>query len=132
MSKVLNPNRTKDLRRKLRRNQTDAEKILWNYLRNRKFGGYKFYRQYGVGNYIVDFYCPACRLVIELDGGQHNEENIEKLDDLRTDKIEMLGSKVIRFWNNEVIENTEGVLEVINEYLESNSPQPPLHLKRGR
>ena len=122
MSKVLNPKKTKDLRRKLRRNQTDAEKLLWNHLRNRQLGGCKFYRQYGLGKYVVDFFCPAYRLVIELDGGQHNEDEVARLDELRTNTIELLGNKVVRFWNNDVMNNIEGVLEEIESYIKLHLP----------
>ena len=96
--------------RELRRNQTDAEDRLWQALRNRQLADAKFVRQLRIGKFVADFACRSCRLVIELDGGQHadNERDIA-----RTRIIEAHGYRVIRFWNNEVLENTDGVLQVI-------------------
>ena len=92
---------------------TEQEKVLWNILRNNKFYGLKFRRQVPIGNYVADFVCEIHNVIIELDGGQHNEpENIEK-DKQRTDFLESKGYKIIRFWNNEVDNNLEGVCEVI-------------------
>ena len=98
-----------DIARKLRKNLTEEERKLWNLLRNRKFLNLKFKRQYPIYNYIVDFCCEEKKIVIEIDGGQHNEpENIE-YDKKRTKIINSEGYKVIRFWNNEINENIEGV-----------------------
>src|SRR4051812_18570073 len=84
--------------RQLRRNQTDAEKILWQLLRNRKFHGYKFRRQHPVSNtFILDFYCCARKLAIELDGNHHHEKLQHKYDEERTFALNLLGIKVIRF-----------------------------------
>ncbi len=97
------------LARKLRNDMTPQEFKLWNLLRNRQFEGAKFVRQYPIGSYIVDFACRRKRLVIELDGGQHNEiENI-KYDNERTTYLTNKGYKVLRFWNNEIDNNLEGV-----------------------
>ena len=86
---------------------------MWNLLRNHKFYGYEFRRQYPIGDYIVDFICRKKKIIIELDGGQHNElENIEK-DKQRTEFLNSLGYKVLRFWNNDIDNNIEGVCEVI-------------------
>jgi len=93
----------------LRRNQTDAEERLWAHLRNRRLGGFKFRRQATVGFHVADFLCPEKRLIVELDGGQHSEE----ADARRTARLEALGYRIIRFWNNEVLGNTDGVLQVI-------------------
>ena len=109
---------TKDLRRRLRRDQTEVEKKLWWRLRNRDFLGLKFYRQYSVGPYILDFYCPELRLAIELDGGQHNETEGMQRDEARTKFLERDDIRVMRFWNNEVIENFHGVLEKLREEVE--------------
>ena len=95
----------------LRTNQTDAESRLWYHLRDRRFQGWKFRRQHILQGYIVDFVCLERKLVIELDGGQHAEQ--EAYDNRRTRVLEKDGFKVIRFWNNEVLTNTEGVLEMI-------------------
>jgi very-short-patch-repair endonuclease len=95
----------------LRRNQTDAENRLWYYLRAQRFMGLKFKRQKPIGSYIVDFVCWEQKLVIEIDGGQHAEQ-IE-YDIRRTQYLESEGYQVLRFWNNQVISELEGVLEVI-------------------
>lgn len=103
----------------LRSNQTDAENRLWYYLRNRNFFGYKFRRQHIIKGYIVDFVCIEKKLIIELDGSQHLET--KRYDEKRTWILGQLGYLVLRFWNNEVLENTFGVLEVIKEVLQENS-----------
>jgi very-short-patch-repair endonuclease len=95
--------------RKLRRCSTDAENSLWYYLRGRRIEGAKFVRQCPVGPHVTDFGCRSLHLAIELDGGQHGPE----IDAPRTQIIEAFGYRVIRFWNNDVLENTDGVLEVI-------------------
>ena len=94
--------------RKLRTDQTDAEKLLWSRLRNRQLGA-KFVRQYPIGNYVADFAARSARLIVELDGGQHNVA----ADADRTQALAADGFHVIRFWNNDVIENIDGVLEEI-------------------
>lgn len=96
----------KERRRLLRKSQTDAERKLWGILRNKQLNGLKFFRQYSVSKYILDFYCPAIRLAIEVDGGQHAES---KYDDIRTNYLKSKNIFVIRFWNNEVLNNLEGV-----------------------
>lgn len=103
------------LARNLRKNMTTQEAKLWDLLRNRQFGGFKFVRQYPIGSYIVDFACRKKKLIIELDGGQHNfPENI-KQDNERTMYLEERGYKVIRFWNNDIDNNLEGVyLEIMS------------------
>ena len=101
--------------RELRKNQTPQERKLWNILRNHQFCGYEFRRQYPIGDYIVDFICREKKIIIELDGGQHNEgENIIN-DVKRTEFLKSLGYKVIRFWNNEVDNNVEGVFDIIKK-----------------
>ena len=97
------------LARMLRKNLTKEEKILWNILRNRQFYGLKFKLHFTIGNYIVDFVCEEKKIVIELDGGQHNEEENKLKDNIRTEFIESKGYKVIRFWNNDINTNLEGV-----------------------
>jgi len=106
-----NDPKLKNKRRELRRNQTDAEKALWARLRNKQFYGLKFFRQYSMGAYILDFYCPLLKTAIELDGGQHNEDEQRKYDTIRTDYLQKYGITVLRFWNNDVISNMEGVLD---------------------
>ncbi len=97
--------------RALRQDATDAEKKLWYRIRNKKLCGHKFRRQQPVGKYIVDFICQEKKLVIELDGSQHAEQN--EYDDERTKFLEDAGYKVIRFWNNEIFEDMESILETI-------------------
>ncbi|MBU0517282.1 MAG: endonuclease domain-containing protein [Proteobacteria bacterium] len=104
--------------RQLRRRQTEAEKRLWYHLRARRLGGHKFRRQHPVGPFVVDFYCEATRLVIEVDGGGHNEPCQRVYDQRRTMLLEGFGLRVLRFWNDEVLVNTEQVLEVILSALE--------------
>ena len=102
--------------RKLRQSSTKEERVLWQLLRNRQFKNLKFKRQFPIGNYIVDFVCEEIKLIIELDGGQHNEpENIEA-DKVRTEFLESKGFKVIRFWNKDINLNIAGVYEfLLNE-----------------
>ena len=108
-------NKTKNLekRKSLRKNQTPQEIILWGHLRRNKFG-VKFKRQYSVGSYILDFYSPKNKLAIEIDGSQHIEN--KEYDEERSKYLEVLGIKVIRFWNNEVNNNLDGVItKIISE-----------------
>ncbi len=101
--------------RELRKNLTQQERKLWNLLKNKQFHNLSFRRQHPIGDYIVDFICRSQKLIIELDGGQHNiDENI-KYDKKRTKFLESLGFKVIRFWNNDIDNNIEGVIKFIEE-----------------
>ena len=97
--------------RRLRRDQTDAEKALWSKLRNRQLDDNKFKRQETIGPYVVDFVCHEKKLIVEVDGGQHATET-EK-DDRRTRWLNSEGYNVIRFWNNDIIDNTDGVVSEI-------------------
>ena len=106
------------LAKQLRKNMTAEEKILWNKLRAKKFSGYKFKRQVPIGNYIVDFLCTDTKLIIELDGGQHNEENKILADRERTEYLENHGYKVLRFWNNDIKQNLDNICEEILRRLE--------------
>ncbi|MEO1045085.1 MAG: DUF559 domain-containing protein [Pseudomonadota bacterium] len=107
--------------RKLRRDVTEAEKLLWSRLRARQLDNTKFVRQFPIGNAVADFACRSVRLVIELDGGQHSEN---EADEARTKLIEAHGYQVVRFWNNDVIENIEGVLETIAQELRNARNKP--------
>ena len=100
--------------RKLRVNQTDAETVLWNRIRNRQIDGYKFARQVPIGRYVCDFVCREKQIVIEVDGGQHNE-SFE--DAVRDRYLTAEGYRVLRFWNNDVLGNLEGVLTTIQSEL---------------
>ena len=101
------------LARHLRKNMTYPETILWSRIRLKQLKGYQFYRQKPIGEYVVDFYCPKAKLVIELDGGQHKSADNVKKDTVKDKNLESLGLKVLRFDNNDVTENIEGVLESI-------------------
>jgi very-short-patch-repair endonuclease len=105
------PPRLLTFARKLRGEQTDADQFLWLCLRNRRFKGYKFRRQYALPPYVLDFYCIEARLALELDGGQHAEAVAR--DVALTRYIEAQGIQVMRFWNNDVLGNSESVLEAI-------------------
>jgi very-short-patch-repair endonuclease len=101
--------------RKLRRNETEAEKLLWKHLRGRRLDGYKFRRQVAIGGYVADFAALEPRLIIELDGGQHAEQVVR--DEKRTAELEKFGFRVIRFWNHDVIANIDGVMEAVLQEL---------------
>ena len=101
--------------RRLRRDATEAEKRLWRALRELPVE-YRFRQQHPIGRRVVDFACPACKLVIELDGGQHAVR--EAADEMRTLELGQNGYKVVRFWNNDVLSNTAGVIAVILRELE--------------
>ncbi|MBW1918467.1 MAG: DUF559 domain-containing protein, partial [Deltaproteobacteria bacterium] len=117
--------------RNLRQQQTDAETKMWHLLRDRRLDGKKFRRQHPIPPYVVDFYCHDAALVIELDGGQHAESR--RYDEKRTAFLEQNGLKVLRFWNNEVLQETEAVLETIWQALQVPhlSPSPPTPLPKG-
>ncbi|HVI59822.1 MAG TPA: endonuclease domain-containing protein [Luteimonas sp.] len=112
------------LQRKLRKTPTDAEMLLWRHLRGRQLEGCKFRRQHPLLDFVVDFTCLERRIVVELDGGQHADA--EHYDTRRTATLEKAGFAVLRFWNNEVFENIDGVLEVILQtLLQRATPSPP-------
>ena len=115
----------KSQRKNLRRNATEAERKIWSRLRNKQIDGLKFYRQYSIGSYILDFYCPTHRLAIEIDGGQHNEDGEQVHDAQRTKYLLEQGIRVMRFWNNDVITNIDGILEtILMAITPSSSPLP--------
>jgi very-short-patch-repair endonuclease len=107
--------RLKRFQKALRTAQTDAEHKLWYQLRNRHFQGFKFRRQHMLCGYIVDFVCLETKLIIELDGSQHFDRKL--YDEARTLELQKEGFMVLRFWNNDVLLNIEGVLEVIRNQL---------------
>ena len=110
--------RNTDKSRQLRANSTDAETKLWNALRNRQIAGFKFVRQQQIGRYICDFVCRDKMLVVEADGGQHLES---KSDEVRDQYLREQGYRVLRFWNNDVLSNIEGVAMVIETALGESS-----------
>ena len=107
----------KHFARELRRNMTDAERLLWSRIRRKQLKGYQFYRQKNIGNYIVDFYCPTRNLVIEVDGGQHYTEAGRTKDKAREYYLVGLGLILLRFSDREVLTDTNGVLERIYQHL---------------
>jgi very-short-patch-repair endonuclease len=116
--------------RNLRRSQTDAERKLWLLLRDRRLAGFKFRRQHPIGPFIVDFCCTEARVIVEVDGGQHALSCND--DAARSLYLAGQGYRVLRFWNNEVLVNTSGVLERIVEGLKRDQSRPsPCPLPRG-
>lgn len=111
--KIFNRPSKKKTRQYLRNNSTNAEQVLWRFLKNRQLGGYKFRRQYSIGRYIVDFYCPRLKLVIEVDGDTHSTKEEIKYDCQRQQYIESLNIKVLRFTNIDIYESIDWVLEEI-------------------
>ena len=103
--------------RQLRKQQTEAEALLWRKVRDRQLDGYKFYRQYPIPPSYADFICRTQKLIIELDGAQHSEDRNIIHDKKRTDYLEKKGYRVIRFWNDEIYKNMDGVLETILNHL---------------
>jgi very-short-patch-repair endonuclease len=112
-----------DFARRLRRNQTDAERVLWFRLRDRRLAGLKFKRQVPVDRYVVDFLCTDGKLIIEIDGGQHDQQR--ERDNIRTATLEAMGYLVLRFWNNDVMQNAEGVLQDILSTVSQARSDPP-------
>jgi very-short-patch-repair endonuclease len=118
--------------RKLRSDMTDAERLLWSRLRSKQILGVQFYRQKPVGSYIVDFYAPAAKLVVEVDGSQHFEEAGQLRDRQRDAYLESLGQHVLRFDNLQVLKETEAVLETIFRVVGTRVKSPPAPLlQRG-
>jgi very-short-patch-repair endonuclease len=133
--------RKKDMRvpraRSLRREMTETERRLWWHLRGLKVKGTHFRRQATIGPYFADFACHERKLVVELDGSGHLESNRSAADKVRTRFLESRGYRVLRFWNNEVLTNTDGVMTVIYDALNgraSSAPPPltPPHHAQGR
>jgi very-short-patch-repair endonuclease len=112
----------------LRNNATDAERKLWRHLSSRQVEGFKFSRQMPIGPFICDFLCRERQLIIELDGGQHAQS---QRDTSRTAYLEREGYRVIRFWNNDVLGNVEGVIQVIGEALQASTPPTPSRVREG-
>lgn len=119
----------RDRARELRRDMTLAERRLWSILKLRQLDGFRFRRQLPIGPYIVDFACLEARLVIEVDGGQHMDSPI---DPARDGYLRNRGLRVLRFWNNEVMANLEGVHEMIGKHLAESPPSQPSPASGGR
>lgn len=123
--RIFNRQETKTLRAKLRRDATVPEKRFWQAVRGKQLG-FKFRRQHGIGRYIVDFYCPERKLVIELDGASHFSEEARQYDAKRDAYIQELGIRVLRFNNIDIMQNLEGVLQAVLSALAERSPTPTL------
>jgi very-short-patch-repair endonuclease len=125
----------KDRARQLRKNMTDSESVLWSRVRRKQLMGIQFYRQKSIGKYIVDFFAPRIELVLEVDGSQHMGSNQLQRDQKREEYFAGLGLKVLRFNSNEVLIETDAVVEVIfqaiNEKLNSQIPPRPPFSKGG-
>ena len=115
---IHNRESTNERRQELRENLTPAEVLLWLQLKNRKLDGKRFRRQQAIGPYIADFFCPECRVIVELDGAGHMTEWGAEKDARRTEFLKKFGIRVIRFENKAVFKNMEGVLEAIRSFLE--------------
>ena len=110
--------------RVMRHNKTDAERKMWMLLRDRKLNDFKFRRQHPIAGYIVDFFCIREKLVVELDGGQHSEPEAIAYDAARTAKLNELGIRVLRFWDHDVLRDSDIVLETIYNTLVPADPSP--------
>ncbi len=119
--KRISPGKTHNSR-ELRKNMTHVERLIWHKIRARQLQGVRFRRQYPIGRYIVDFICLEQHLIIELDGGQHAEQ--QNYDTDRDIWLTRQGFKVLRFWNNEVLENMDGIVQIISKYLPPSQPSP--------
>ena len=111
--------------RDLRQHMTDAEHCLWHCLRGKQLDGFRFRKQHPIARFVLDFYCPAARLAIEIDGAQHNTSPERASDDERTRCLKARGIRVLRFWNHEVLQDLPGVLERIWEALHLPPSSPP-------
>src|SRR5262249_26219551 len=125
MTEYFNRPENKDVRRRLRNDMPSSEVLLWSKLRSRQLLGRKFRRQYSVGPYCINFYCPEIRLAIELDGDSHFTDEAKRYDRERQAWIESFGIRFLRFTNTDVSENLDGVLHVIAAAIESTRQTPP-------
>jgi very-short-patch-repair endonuclease len=114
--------RLKQIARKLRKDMTLAEILLWKEIKGKKVLGCDFHRQKPIDEYVVDFYCPRLKLVLEIDGDSHDEK--EELDKIRQEKLESKGLTVLRFWDLDVRANVDGIVEQLREWIESNRTHP--------
>lgn len=121
-------NRLNNTAKTLRKRSTEAEKLLWSHLRLKQIEGIKFRRQQPIDNYVVDFASFKYRLLVEVDGGQHSTD--KERDNERDQYLRMQGFEVLRFWNNDILHNVKGVLEIIREYCLKHPP-PPLPSREG-
>ena len=128
MPRIFNRSTEKGRRRQLRRQMPEAEALVWSKLRGKQILGYGFRRQYSVGPYVIDFYCPAIKLAVEIDGDSHFREGAESDDKRREDFIKSFGIRFLRVTNEEVCRNLPGVLEAITQAVqeeEEGRAKPP-------
>ena len=122
----------KERARTLRKRPTWAEKLVWSWLRNRRFSRYKFRRQHPAGDYILDFFCEEARLSIELDGFQHGFPAQQAHDRARTRYLESMGIKELRFWNSQLRKDAASIRETIFRELQERAPHPlPAYTRPG-
>jgi len=131
MTNIFNKTDVKEKHRALRKRMPPAEVILWSKLRSKGLNGCKFRRQYSIGSYIVDFYCPQIKLVIEVDGDSHFVDGADSYDRNRQAIIESLGISFLRFTNRDVYERLEGVINTILERISKSDLPSPLLGKEG-
>jgi very-short-patch-repair endonuclease len=112
--------RLKQIARKLRKDMTLSEILLWQHIKGKQLLGYDFHRQKPIHEYVVDFYCPRLKLVLEIDGDSHVGK--EEADKIRQEKLESLGLTVLRFWDWDVKSNVDGIVEHLREWIEAHSP----------
>jgi len=128
MTQNFNKVSEKEKRRRLRRDQTFCEKIVWNYLRDRKTLGYKFRRQYSVDHFVIDFYCPELKLAIELDGSIHDEPDQKEYDAYRQEYLEKFGISFCRIQNDDLIGNAnlafKKIEDAIKKLKQKANPSP--------
>ena len=120
--------------RELRREMTEAEKVLWDHLRARRFFNLKFRRQHPILEFIADFYCHELKLVVEVDGKYHEEDDAAYYDSERTKELQRYGFTVVRFSNDQILSNVDGVLRQLSDFvarLRKASPQTPIQMERG-
>ena len=118
MTEMFNRKETLEKRRQLRNGAPDAERLLWQKLKGKQLNGCKFRRQFGIGPYVLDFYCPALKLAIEIDGPSHDDQNAQDYDAIRQKVVEALEIRFLRFTNADIYDHLEGVLVSISSVVE--------------
>lgn len=127
MTEIYNRSHLKDRRRELRRDMPEPERRLWLHLKNRQLQNLKFRRQFGIGAYVLDFYCPDLKLAVEVDGDSHGSSGAKHSDDRRSKFLTSLGIRIIRYTNQEVMQQMNAVLQ----HLSTHTSPPPSLPRRG-
>jgi very-short-patch-repair endonuclease len=125
LTEIFNRKETLDKRRQLRCGAPDAERLLWQKIKGKQLNGCKFRRQFGVGFYVLDFYCPALKLAIEIDGPSHDDQDAQEYDAVRQPMIEALDIRFLRFTNADIYDRLEGVLLSISNAVEELAASTP-------